>query len=109
SDNLQGLSDDDVGRLVEDLGVRVVIDLRTGAEVELEGPGPLVADGRVDVRHRSLYPESGRRSAPTSATCATGRTRSSPRCATSPTATAPRSCTVRRARTARASSAPSRS
>src|SRR4051794_39149178 len=61
SDNLQGLSDDDVARLVEDLGVRVVIDLRTGAEVELEGPGPLVADGRVDVRHRSLYPESGER------------------------------------------------
>ena len=61
SDNLQGLTDGDVARLVEDLGVRVVIDLRTGAEVELEGPGPLVADGRVDVRHRSLYPESGRR------------------------------------------------
>jgi protein tyrosine/serine phosphatase len=38
--------------------VRVVVDLRTGEEVELEGPGPLV--GRVDIRHRSLYPEKGR-------------------------------------------------
>ena len=130
SDNLQGLTARDVARLVDDLGLRVVIDLRTGAEVELEGPGPLVRDGRVEVRHRSLYPESGdadrrrgrevlpwqpgrrstattrraRPSAPTSATCATGPTRSSPRCATSPTATAPRSCTARRARTAPASS-----
>ena len=42
------------------------------------------------------------------ATCATGPTRSSPRCATSPTATARRSCTARPARTAPASSAPSR-
>jgi protein tyrosine/serine phosphatase len=38
--------------------VQVVVDLRTGEEVELEGPGPLV--GRVDIRHRSLYPEKGR-------------------------------------------------
>jgi protein-tyrosine phosphatase len=59
ADNLQGLSEQDVARLVDDIGVRVVVDLRTGAEVELEGPGPLVADGRVDIRHRSLYPEAG--------------------------------------------------
>ena len=56
SDNLQGLTGTDVSRLVDDLGVRVVVDLRTGEEVELEGPGPLVDDGRVDIRHRSLYP-----------------------------------------------------
>jgi hypothetical protein len=60
SDNLQGLTGPDVSRLVDDLGVRVVVDLRTGEEVELEGPGPLVDDGRVDIRHRSLYPEKGR-------------------------------------------------
>jgi len=60
SDNLQGLTGTDVSRLVDDLGVRVVVDLRTGEEVELEGPGPLVDDGRVDIRHRSLYPEKGR-------------------------------------------------
>ena len=39
--------------------MRVVVDLRTDAEVELEGPGPLVADERVEIRHRSLYPEKG--------------------------------------------------
>jgi protein-tyrosine phosphatase len=61
SDNLQGLSPGDIARLVDDIGVRVVVDLRTGAEVTLEGPGPLAADERVDIRHRSLYPESGRR------------------------------------------------
>jgi protein-tyrosine phosphatase len=59
ADNLQGLTGRDVAHLVDDLGLRVVVDLRTGAEVALEGPGPLVADGRVDIRHRSLYPESG--------------------------------------------------
>src|ERR687897_3889028 len=59
SDNLQGLTPADVRRLVDDLGVAVVVDLRTGAEVALEGPGPLVAEGRVEIRHRDLYPEAG--------------------------------------------------
>ena len=59
SDNLQGLSQTDVARLVDELGVRMVIDLRTRIEVELEGPGPLVRDGRAEIRHRSLYPEAG--------------------------------------------------
>jgi protein-tyrosine phosphatase len=61
SDNLQGLTGADVERLVGELGVRTVVDLRTEVEVELEGPGPVVRDGRVAVRHRSLYPESGER------------------------------------------------
>jgi protein-tyrosine phosphatase len=61
ADNLQAVTAGDVERLVGDLGVRVVVDLRTGAEVALEGPGPLVADGRVAIRHRSLYPEAGER------------------------------------------------
>jgi protein tyrosine/serine phosphatase len=61
ADNLQGLTGQDVAHLVDDRDLRVVIDLRTGTEVELEGPGPLVEDGRVDVRHRSLFPESGGR------------------------------------------------
>jgi protein-tyrosine phosphatase len=60
SDNLQGLSPGDVGQLVDALGVRVVVDLRTGEEVRLEGPGPLARDGRVEIRHRSLYPEKGK-------------------------------------------------
>jgi protein-tyrosine phosphatase len=59
SDNLQGLTPADVGTLVDEVGIRLVVDLRTGAEVQLEGPGPLVRDGRAEIRHRSLYPESG--------------------------------------------------
>jgi protein-tyrosine phosphatase len=51
SDNLQGLSDKDVRRLADDLGVRTVLDLRTPSEVQLEGPGPLVAEG---LRHVNL-------------------------------------------------------
>ena len=51
SDNLQGLSDKDVRRLVEDYGVATVVDLRTPAEVAAEGPGPLVAQG---LRHVNL-------------------------------------------------------
>src|SRR3954468_3724308 len=59
SDNLQGLTERDVVRLVGEHGVRVVVDLRTREELALEGPGPLVSDGRVDIRHRSLLPETG--------------------------------------------------
>jgi protein-tyrosine phosphatase len=59
ADNLQGLTGRDVVRLVDELDLRVVIDLRTREEVALEGPGPLARDGRVDIRHRSLFPESG--------------------------------------------------
>jgi len=61
ADNLQGLTARDVAHLVDDIGVRVVVDLRTGTEVQLEGPGPLVGDDRIDIRHRSLYPEGGER------------------------------------------------
>jgi protein-tyrosine phosphatase len=59
SDNLQDLTERDVAHLVEDHRLRAVIDLRTGVEVRLEGPGPLVGDDRVRVEHRSLYPEAG--------------------------------------------------
>jgi len=59
TDNLQGLTDADVRLLVDELSVRVVVDLRTGVEVEQEGPGPLTREDRVDIRHRSLYPEAG--------------------------------------------------
>jgi protein-tyrosine phosphatase len=59
SDNLQDLTPADVDHLVDDHGLRAVIDLRTGVEVRLEGPGPLVGDDRVRVEHRSLYPEAG--------------------------------------------------
>jgi protein tyrosine/serine phosphatase len=51
SDNLQGLSDKDVRKLVEDFELRTVVDLRTPAEVTSEGPGPLIAEG---LRHVNL-------------------------------------------------------
>ncbi len=41
SDNLQDLTETDVEHLVEELGVTDVVDLRTGTELHLEGPGPL--------------------------------------------------------------------
>jgi protein-tyrosine phosphatase len=59
SDNLQDLTPDDVAHLVEDHRLRAVIDLRTGAEVRLEGPGPLTTVDDVVIEHRSLYPEAG--------------------------------------------------
>src|SRR4051794_39583514 len=59
ADNLQDLSERDVALLVGELDLRVVIDLRTREEVALEGPGPLARDERVEIRHRSLFPESG--------------------------------------------------
>jgi protein-tyrosine phosphatase len=59
SDNLQTLSQDDVRRLVEEIGLREVIDLRTTAEVLLEGRGPLRAVDDVAHRHFSLLPERG--------------------------------------------------
>lgn len=59
SDSLQGLSDADVRRLVDDLRVRAVVDLRTGVEVTSEGPGPMTSERSVEVRHLSLFPEAG--------------------------------------------------
>jgi protein tyrosine/serine phosphatase len=59
SDNLQDLSDRDVRTLVDALRVRTVADLRTGVEVDLEGPGPLTEVDDVEIRHLSLFPESG--------------------------------------------------
>lgn len=51
SDNLQGLTDKDVRRLLDDHRLQTVLDLRTPAEVSGEGPGPLVDEG---VRHVHL-------------------------------------------------------
>ncbi len=59
SDNLQELSQADVRRLVDGLGVRAVVDLRTGVEVAGEGPGPMTREAAVEVRHLSLFPEAG--------------------------------------------------
>jgi len=56
ADNLQALTDEDRRVLVEEYGVRTVVDLRTGVEVRSEGPGPLISDDRVKVEHLSLFP-----------------------------------------------------
>ena len=59
SDNLQTLSDADVQLLVEKIGLREVIDLRTSAEVLLEGRGPLRSRPEISHRHFTLLPERG--------------------------------------------------
>jgi protein tyrosine/serine phosphatase len=59
SDNLQTLSDGDVRRLVGELRLRQVVDLRTTAEILLEGRGPLRAVPEVEHRHFTLLPEKG--------------------------------------------------
>ena len=59
SDNLQTLSAPDVQRLVGEIGVREVIDLRTTAEILLEGRGPLRSVPEVVHRHFSLLLERG--------------------------------------------------
>ncbi|HET6393491.1 MAG TPA: tyrosine-protein phosphatase [Blastococcus sp.] len=59
SDNLQTLSPDDVRRLTGDLGLRQVVDLRTTAEILLEGRGPLRDVPEVEHLHFTLLPERG--------------------------------------------------
>ena len=59
SDNLQDLSPADVRTLVEQVGVTEVVDLRTTAEIVLEGRGPLRDVAAVTHRHFSLLPERG--------------------------------------------------
>jgi protein-tyrosine phosphatase len=61
SDNLQTLSDADVRTLVDELKLRDVIDLRTTAEVLMEGRGPLREVAEVTHRHFTLLPERGHR------------------------------------------------
>jgi protein tyrosine/serine phosphatase len=59
SDNLQALSPADLRRLVDEVGLREVIDLRTTAEILLEGRGPLRDVAAVTHRHFTLLPERG--------------------------------------------------
>jgi len=49
SENLQELTPGDVSRLVEELGLTTVVDLRSTNEVTIEGPAPL--DALSEVRH----------------------------------------------------------
>lgn len=58
SDNLQDLSPRDVVRLVDELGLRTVLDLRTPSERESTGPGPLVSRPEVEHLPLSFIPDS---------------------------------------------------
>jgi protein-tyrosine phosphatase len=58
-DNLQDLSPGDVKLLVDDIGLTTVVDLRSPAEVEAEGPGPLTRVESVSHAYRSVLPEAG--------------------------------------------------
>ena len=59
SDNLQDLSPGDVARLVHDIGVTTVVDLRSSAELESEGPAPLDSVPGVRHAHHPVLPELG--------------------------------------------------
>jgi protein tyrosine/serine phosphatase len=54
--HLQYLTPDDVDRLVTDLGVRRIVDLRSDVEVEHMGAGPMHSVEGVTVHNYSLYP-----------------------------------------------------
>ena len=59
ADNLQELSPSDVSRLVRDIGLSTVIDLRSSAELASEGPAPLDAVPGVRHVHHPVIPELG--------------------------------------------------
>jgi protein-tyrosine phosphatase len=58
-DNLQELSPADISRLVHELGVTTVIDLRSVAELRSEGPAPLEAVAGVRHTHHPVLAEVG--------------------------------------------------
>jgi protein tyrosine/serine phosphatase len=58
-DSLQELTPADVHRLVSEIGVTTVIDLRSPTEVASEGPGPLTRVGSVQHAYHSVLPEIG--------------------------------------------------
>lgn len=59
ADSLQELSPSDVRRLVRDLGLTTVVDLRSSAEIASEGPAPLDAVASVRHVHHPVVPELG--------------------------------------------------
>jgi protein-tyrosine phosphatase len=59
ADNLQELSPPDVRRLVRDIGLTTVVDLRSSAELASEGPAPLDAVPGVRHAHHPVIPELG--------------------------------------------------
>jgi len=59
ADNLQELSPSDVSRLVRDIGLTTVVDLRSSAELASEGPAPLDAVPGLRHVHYPVVPELG--------------------------------------------------
>jgi protein-tyrosine phosphatase len=59
ADNLQELSPDDVRRLVKDIGLTTVVDLRSSHEMASEGPAPLDSVPGVRHVHHPVVPELG--------------------------------------------------
>lgn len=59
ADNLQELSAADVTKLVRDIGVSTVVDLRSSNELAAEGPAPLDAVPGVRHAHHPVLPEVG--------------------------------------------------
>jgi protein-tyrosine phosphatase len=59
SDNLQELSVTDVRRLVDEIGVRDIIDLRSETELHVSGQGPLWAVESLTHHHHSLFGTAG--------------------------------------------------
>jgi protein-tyrosine phosphatase len=58
-DNLQDLSPADVRKLVDDIGISTVVDLRSPYEVQAEGAGPLTRVASVRHAYHSVLPERG--------------------------------------------------
>lgn len=59
SDNLQELTPDDIAKLTGEYGLTTVVDLRSTAELNSEGPAPLDAVPSVEHRHHPVLPEAG--------------------------------------------------
>jgi protein-tyrosine phosphatase len=57
SENLQELTPDDVAKLVDEIGVTTVVDLRSAREVTIEGPAPLDAVPGVQRVHHPVLKE----------------------------------------------------
>lgn len=79
SDNLQDLSRADISRLVDELGLTTVVDLRSTNEVKQEGPAPLTTVGSVRHVHLSVIPESLGNTDASSEALATNRRRAEER------------------------------
>jgi len=59
SENLQELSPADIAKLVKEIGVTTVVDLRTTGELEVEGPAPLDTVPAVRHVHHPVLKELG--------------------------------------------------